>query len=262
MQEGAGHSTSARRVFVDDDFATTRWSLVAAAAAGEEDGPVARAALEALCQAYWSPLHAYVRRRVSNEHEARDLTQGFFARLLERRDFGSARRDRGRMRAYLLTALKHYLANEWDKQRAQKRGGGVQPLSLDFESGSVSKLPGVEGAETPDQAFERQWVASLLGLVLDRLRNEAVAQGKQQQFDVLKSSLTGSAERGELSQAAQTLGLSEGATRMAASRLRERYRQLLREEIARTLCEPADSAAVDEEIAGLFASVRPLPKIL
>ncbi len=239
----------------DDRFATTRWSLVVAAA----DAETGREALATLCQTYWVPLHAYVRRRVQSEDEARDLTQGFFARLLERNDFAAARRERGRFRAYLLGALKHFLANEWDRARAQKRGGGQTPLSLDFADGESRLRWEVGDPVTPEQVYERQWVATLLERVFEELRAEQVEKDGERRFEALKIYLTGDAPRGSYAATATELELNPGAVRMAVQRLRERYRQLLRRQIAQTVSEPAE---VDEEIGRLFAAVRPSPRIL
>jgi len=274
------------------DFATTRWSLVADA--GDGSSPRSREALETLCRSYWAPLHAYVRRRVADTHEAQDLTQGFFTRLLERNDFAAARADRGRFRAYLLTAFKHFLINEWDKARAQKRGGGRVHLSLDFDGRDDSSAPVSEPSDstTPEQAYERAWATTMLSHVFERLRAEnggaaarvdggaepdpggsdpgapaPTAPGTTapdpadpaRRFELLKPFIAGGAPRGAYAGVAEALGLSEGAARMAAQRLRARFGELLRAEVAETVRDPA---LVDEEIAALFAAVRPAPRIL
>ncbi len=243
-------------------FATTSWSLVAVA--GGDETPQSRQALETLCRAYWRPLHAYVRRRVADVHEAQDLTQGFFTRLLERNDFAAVRADRGRFRAWLLTALKHHMINEGHKARAQKRGGGRVPLSLDFD-GHDSGLRWEPGdPTTPEQVYEREWASTVLASVFEHLRRESQGQpdgdsDRARRFELLTPFLAGTMPRGAYAGAAEQLGISEGAARMAVQRLRERYRELLRSEIAQTVRDPAE---VDDEIAALFAAVRASPRIL
>jgi RNA polymerase sigma-70 factor (ECF subfamily) len=265
-QAGEAPGAHGHRTPGSDGFATTRWSLVADA--GDATNDAGREALSVLCHSYWLPLYAYVRRRVASEHEAQDLTQGFFARILERNDVAAARQDRGRFRAYLLTALKHYLANEWEKARALKRGGGKAPLSLDmdFRDGETRLHLEPGDPTTPEQAYERQWATTVLGAVFTRLREESVHRGDETgreeraaRFDALKPFLAGAMPRGSTTEVAQTLGMSETAVRTAVARLRDRYREILRSEIAQTV---RDSADVDEEIAGLFAAVRPAPRIL
>lgn len=234
-------------------FATTHWSLVLRA--GHRDGPGddnAQAALTALCSRYWYPLYAYVRRRVADVHEAQDLTQAFFTRLLEKHTLASAAPERGRFRSFLLTSLQNFLNNEWHREHARKRGGGVQTLSFDLDSGE-SRLT-LEPAHdlTPERMFERQWVLTLLELVMGRLQAECEAAGKGDQFQLLRGALAGQRDQLPYVELAQQLGLSEDAARQAASRLRKRYRQLLREEVAQTTAEPGD---VDDEIRGLFAAL-------
>jgi RNA polymerase sigma-70 factor (ECF subfamily) len=238
-------------------FATTRWSVIAAA--GELDSDAAREALAVLCQAYWRPLYAYVRRRVSSEHEAQDLTQGFFVQLLERNDFAVANPDRGRFRAFLLTALKHFLANQGQRARAKKRGDGQVLLSLDFQDGESQQGDPVDDSLTPEEVFQRHWVTAILGVVLDQLRDEYHSKGQLELFEELKPHLAGSGARGSYAELATRLDRGEGALRMAVQRMRARYRELLRQEIAQTVRNPED---VDEEIASLFAALRPTPKIL
>lgn len=226
-------------------FVTTRWSVVVAASHdnSEESGQ----ALETLCTAYWIPVYAYV-CRVSNGEDARDLTQGFFAHLLEKKVIGKANPDRGRFRAFLLTALKNFLANEHDKQNALKRGGG-RVLSLDFElANSQSKLePSIE--LTPEKLFERRWVMTLINLVLAKLKDELAIAGKEKQFEALKQSLTGEMTNAEYERAANTLQITPAAARQAVYRLRNRYRELFRQEVARTI---DDVTPIDEEIHRLL----------
>ncbi len=218
--------------------------------AGNRADRDADAALAALCQRYWFPLYAYVRRHVASAHDAQDLTQEFFARLLEKHYLAMADPQRGRFRCFLLASLKHFLANEWNRNRAQKRGGGVRRLSLDLDCGE-SRL-GFEPAHnlTPERLFERQWVLTLLDVVMRRLQGEYESSGKANQFERLKSALTGDRQRLPYAAMAAELAMTEEAARQAASRLRKRYRELLREEVSQTLAEPAE---VDDEIRSLFA---------
>jgi RNA polymerase sigma-70 factor (ECF subfamily) len=229
------------------EFATTQWSIVLRA--GNRDDSGGRAALAALCERYWYPLYAYVRRRVTDVNDAQDLTQEFFARLLEKNVLAAALPQRGRFRSFLLAAMKNFLANEADRARTQKRGGGAGKLSLDFAAGE-SKL-GLEPthALSPERLFERRWAVTLLNAVMQRLEAEYLASGKAGQLDRLKAVLSGDRDLLPYAALAAELGMSEAATRQAASRLRGRYRQLLREEVAQTVAEPEE---VEDEIRSLF----------
>ncbi|MDP6446027.1 MAG: sigma-70 family RNA polymerase sigma factor [Pirellulaceae bacterium] len=227
-------------------FATTRWSLVVAAG---QDAPEATAALETLCKLYWYPLYAYARRRLDTD-SAQDATQGFFQSLLERPLFDTANPDRGRFRAYLLTAFKRFLANEHRAANALKRGGDRRQFSLDFADGESRLGDDAVDNETPERLFERQWTLTLLGHVLERLRCEFRERDRERQFDVLKQYLTGSGE--PYAEAAERLGVSAGAAKVAAHRIKNRYREILRDEIAQTVSSPAD---VDEEIQRLFETL-------
>lgn len=220
-------------------------------AAGRRSTPQSDHALEELCQTYWFPLYAYVRRRGQTKEDAEDLVQAFFARFLARNYLEGLSAERGRFRAFLLAALKHFLANEWDKLQRQKRGGGVTPLSLDWQTADTQFQIATTTEPSPDKAFDREWALTLLAKVIERLRAECEADGKLKQFDTLKIFLT--AGKGALSHAdaAKSLGMDEGAVRTAVHRLRKRYRQLLRDEIAQTLCDPAQ---VDEEMQALFGA--------
>jgi RNA polymerase sigma factor (sigma-70 family) len=230
-----------------DDFATTHWSIVLAAS--DRQAPASSAALAQLCESYWYPLYVYVRRRVADVHEAQDLTQAFFEQLLQRRVLETADPERGRFRAFLLTACKRFLINEWHKDHAVKRGGGRRPLSLDFESGE-SKL-GLVALDTltPEQLYDQNWAITLLERVMDQLRAEYAAKERLPHFESLKHYLAGSSELAPYAQAAQVLGISETTAKVAAHRMRKRYRDLLRDEIARTVERPED---IDEEIRDLF----------
>lgn len=233
------------------DFATTQWSLVLVA--GDGDRQEAQQALATLCEAYWLPLYAYVRRRVPDRAEAQDLTQSFFGELLEKNFVASARPERGRFRAFLLTALKHFLSKEWERARAQKRGGGRAPISLDFALAESSL--GLEPAAglTPEQIFDRQWAITLLDKTIDRLASECATAGKSRQFELLRGYLVGDSSGATYAEVAAELGSTEGAVKQGASRLRRRYRELLREEIAQTVASPEE---VTEEIHNLFSALQ------
>ena len=232
----------------DAVFVTTHWSLVLAAR--RSDSTRAEAALASLCRTYWYPLYAYVRRRGYATEDAQDLTQEFFARLLERRWLGQADRQRGRFRTFLLSEMSHFLANEWDKAQAQKRGGAVQlvPLQLDTAETRYGKEPA--DPFTPEQAYERRWAVTLLDEVLQRLQKKCVAEGKAELFEALKPCLVGESDSHPYATLAMKLRLSEGAVKVAVHRLRQWFRQLLRDEIANTVAAPAE---VDEEMHHLFA---------
>ncbi len=231
-----------------DTFATTRWTVVLAA--GRPGSPQAAMALEELCRTYWFPLYAYVRRRGQTREDAEDLTQAFFARLLEKGFLESAGAERGRFRAFLLTALKRFMANEWDRSRTLKRGGGATPLPLDPQQAD-SQFLAASNDLPPDRAFDREWAVALLERVVIRLRDECVAEGRAGQFDHLKIFLTSGKGASSHADAAAALGTEEGAVRVAVHRLRKRYRQLLRDEVAQTL---AQGAYVDAEMAALFGA--------
>lgn len=218
-------------------------------AASDDDG---RDALTQLCGAYWYPLYAYIRRRGSSSHEAQDLTQAFFSHLLEKKALEKADRDRGRFRAFLLTALKNFLANEWARTQSEKRGGGKSPLSLDFESGEA-RYP-IEPAHelTAEKLYERRWVLTLLDQVLERLQTELSETGKADQFEQFKRALTGEANAADYERSAEVLGITPLAAKQAAYRMRKRYRQLFREEVARTI---GDEGELDDEIGRLLATL-------
>jgi RNA polymerase sigma-70 factor (ECF subfamily) len=233
-------------------FATTHWSVVRSA--GADATPNSKAALDRLCRQYWQPLYYFVRRRGYNEQDAQDLTQGFFARLLEKHSLEAADRERGRFRTFLLTSLQNYLANEWDRANRQKRGGGQQFLSLDLATSAESGyqlLPA--DTDTPDRLYDRRWAQAVLEAVLRRLREEFEQRHGSGRFDVLKQFLF--ADRGEISGAevAARLGLSESATKSAIYRLRQRYGELFAEEIAQTVEKPEE---VDDEIRHLLAALE------
>ena len=222
-------------------FVTTRWSVVLAARHGEDTR--ARAALETLCRAYWYPLYTFVRRLGHSPHDAEDLVQSFFERLLEKRSLKAADPAKGRFRSFLLVALKHFLANEWDRARAAKRGGGAAPLSLDGlpPEERYAKEPATD--LSPDRLYDRRWALTLLERVMARLEAEQAQAGHRPLFAQLKQALT--APRTEVPHAvlANRLGMSEGAVKVAIHRLRQRYRVLLEEEIAHTVGSAGDAEA-------------------
>lgn len=229
------------------DFRTTRWSVVLAAGRGAAPGSAE--ALASLCETYWYPLYTYVRRRVSDVHQARDLTQAFFADLLEKNYVGAATPRRGRFRAFLLTAFKHFLSKQWDKAKAQKRGGGRCMVSLDFAAADSRYRSEAGCGLSPEQLYERQWAVTLLEQIIGRLAAEYDRAGKARQFELLKPFLIGAHSETTYAEAASQLGVTEAAAKMAAHRMRRRYRALLREAIAQTVEGPDE---VDDEIRNLF----------
>lgn len=230
------------------NFASTQWSLVLAA--GQGDASHSRAALEELCRRYWVPLYAYARRRLRDVHEAQDAVQGFFSHLLENNTVAVAEKERGRFRSFLITAFRHFLVNEHEKNSAQKRGGGKPLLSLDFNLGeSLCRNEPVDGV-TAERLYERQWIITLLERVLGQLRAAMAEAGKQKHFETLSPFLSGARPGDSYAEAGRCLGISEGAAMVAAHRFRTRYRQMLRAEIAQTLSDPGE---IEDEIRRLFA---------
>lgn len=227
-------------------FVTTHWSVVLAAQ--EKSSPASAAALETLCRAYWYPLYAFVRSSGHSPHDAQDLTQEFFARLLAKDFLQAADREKGRFRTFLRVCLKRFLANEWDRQRALKRGGGERPTSLDVALAEQRYATELTTGIAPDRLYEHQWAMTLLQQAMTRLRAEYTTAGKADEFDQLKSALT--ADRGAIPYAelAAALGSTEGATRVAVHRLRKRYRELFRTTVADTVSEPGE---VDDEVRHL-----------
>jgi RNA polymerase sigma-70 factor (ECF subfamily) len=233
------------------DFASTRWSLVLAA--GRGDAPEAQAALAALCEVYWYPLYAYVRRSGYSADEAQDLTQGFFARLLEKHDLRAADSERGRFRSFLLTAFKRFVSKERHRARALKRGGGRRMLSLDFDQGeSRFRLEPVTDV-TPETIYERRWALTLLDRVMARLRDDFERAGKRDEFDHLKVFLTGEAAAPSYREVAAELGTTEGAVKVAVHRLRRKFRDLVLAEIAQTVTAPEEA---EDELRHLFEAIR------
>ncbi|MFP2930316.1 RNA polymerase sigma factor [Pyxidicoccus sp. 3LG] len=233
-------------------FATTRWSLIAAA--GRPGAPDARGALETLCALYWHPCYAFVRRRGYAADPAFDLTQGFFMRLLEKNDLATVDRERGRFRSWLLASLKHHLTNDWHREQTQKRGGGAEHLSIDgAEAESQYSLLEPSHDLTPEKLFERRWALALMERALDTLRDEYSRLGKAHLFERLSGSLTGDKGESTWQAIATELGMTEGNVKVTVHRLRNRYRALIQEEIARTV-EHDDE--VDDELRHLLAALE------
>jgi RNA polymerase sigma-70 factor (ECF subfamily) len=222
-------------------------------AAGWKSSPESAAALAALCEAYWYPLYAYLRRKGYEAYDAQDLVQGFFTLLLERNDIAAVQRERGKFRSYLIAALRHFLANEYDRGQAQKRGGGRKTLSLDFDQAELRFASLTPDHRTPEDLFVRQWALTLLEQVQTRLRNELIAQGKDEHWERLQVYLTRDDGSAPYAQTAAALDMTEGAVKTAVHRLRRRFGEMLRQEIAETV---DDEAAIDEEIYGLFEALR------
>jgi DNA-directed RNA polymerase specialized sigma24 family protein len=227
-------------------FATTHWTVVLAA--GCRSTPQGDVALEELCRTYWYPLYAYVRRQGHAREDAEDLTQAFFARFLRKNYLEGLSSERGRFRAFLLASLKHFLANEWDRAGRQKRGGHTAPLSLDWQDAETRYHLDPSDQLSPDKIYDRAWALALLERVVIRLREECVAEGKGRLFDEARVLLTAGKGAIPYARVAGALGLDEGAARVAVHRLRRRYRELLRQEIAQTLADPAQ---VEDELQSL-----------
>ncbi len=246
-QDNPADSTNGSRAEV---FNTTHWSVVLQA--GANDSPQAAEALASLCRAYWYPLYAYVRRQGHSMEDAQDLTQEFFARLLERQSLRSADPARGRFRTFLLTSLKHFLINEWNKANRSKRGGGRPLISLDAEETETRFRAEPADNRSPDKAYERRWAMVLLDRVLDQLQCEFVAAGRGPEFEELKGCLTGADNENTYAEIGRRLEMTEGNLKVTVHRLKQRYRELLRQEIALTVDGPE---AIDQEMRDLFAAL-------
>jgi RNA polymerase sigma-70 factor (ECF subfamily) len=234
------------------EFVTTHWSLVGAAQDDAASQVRARAALEELCRVYWYPLYAFVRRRGYSANDAQDLTQAFFARMLETGGFASADRTRGRFRSYLLGAMKHFLANEWHRAQTQKRGGRVRFIDFGALDPETRYADASTPSDDPELLFDREWALQAIATALETLRDEMTKAGKGEQFDALKGCLTGDHEapRKEI---AERLGMSENAVKVAVHRLRQWYRMQLRATIAETVGNEED---LDDEMRHLIAVLR------
>ncbi len=231
--------------FRSTNFPTTLWTVVLHA--GRDEPAQAQAALAQLCQGYWYPLYSFIRRRGYSPHDAEDLTQAFFAHLLEKRGLGRVDPEQGRFRTFLLASLKNFLANDWDRAHALKRGGGQTIVSLEQESAESRYQLEPSHDLTPERHFERQWALTLLDQVLAALRDEYHSEGKGDLFEELKAALTGQA--GAYAEMAARLRRSEGAIKVAVHRLRHRYRELMRARIAETVGE----GDVEDELRHLLA---------
>lgn len=231
-------------------FATTHWSVVLAA--GKSSAPVQKQALETLCQSYWFPLYAYLRRRGYDNHQAEDLTQAFFARMLEKKDLQTADPKCGKFRSFLLVRLKYFLSDERDRAQAKKRGGGRRVLSLNARDaeGHYNLEPATR--LSPEMLFEKSWALTVLDRTMDRLEAEMARKDKQELFDHLKVCLTTDKDAIGYQNVATELSMTEGSVRVAVHRLRRRYRKLLRDEVAQTV---ADEDQIDEEMGSLFAAL-------
>jgi len=231
-------------------FATTHWSVVIAA--GRRQTPESDTALASLCEIYWYPLYVYVRRQGQQPAEAQDLTQEFFARVLEKHYLKAADRERGRFRTFLLTALKRFLQNERKRAAAQKRGGGRPTLSIDFESGEERFQRELSDDWTPERVYERRWALTLLDHVLNQLERDYTGKGKGPLFERLRVFITATTTAPSYEELAAEMGMTTGSIRVAVHRLRQRYRDLLRAEIANTVSSEDE---VDEELDHLLAVI-------
>ncbi len=233
-------------------FATTRWSLVGTAQSEEASETRAREALEELCKAYWYPLYAFVRGRAYSAADAQDLTQSFFARVIEKGGFGAADPERGRFRSYLLGAMKHFLANEWHRTKTLKRGGRVRFIEWDAMDPEGRYAETSRQWDNPEDLFDSEWALEVVSGALQGLREEMEKAGQSTRFDVLKGCLTGEDELAR-EEMATRLAISEGAVKVAVHRLRKRYRKLVRAAVAETVRNEAD---LDDEMRYLVAVLR------
>ena len=231
-------------------FMTTHWSVVLAA--GAESSPDATAALETLCRTYWYPLYAYTWRRGYNPHDAQDLTQGFFVRLLARKDLAQVDRQKGRFRSFLLASLQHFLADEWDKASAAKRGGQATTLSLDVPAAEQRYQQEPADELRPEKIYDRRWALTVLDRAQANLKGEFAADGKSDLYEALKIFLSGERTDQTHAQVAVRLGKSSDAIRCAVQRLRHRYGELIRAEVAHTVASPGQ---IDDEIRHLLAVI-------
>jgi len=233
-------------------FVTTHWSVVLSAQ--DKDSPGSVEALESLCRTYWYPLYAFVRRQGRSPHDAQDLTQGFFARVLEKDYLKSAACEKGKFRTFLLMALKRFLADEWDRQHAQKRGGFSPVVSIDQELAESRFAAELAHRLQPDVLFDRQWAMTLIERVMARLQEEYLASGRAKLFEFLRNCLAKDETALPYAEIAAQLNLTEAAVKMAIHRLRARYREILHAEIADTVSAPED---VEGEIRYLFSTFGP-----
>jgi RNA polymerase sigma factor (sigma-70 family) len=233
------------------EFPPTHWTLVLSA--GRPGSVEAEAAVASLCQMYWYPLYVFIRRQGHNSDDAQDLVQGFFARLLEKNYIGSADPEKGRFRSFLLLSLKRFMANEWDRAKRQKRGGGAACLPLEGKEFETRYVAEPQDEMSPDKAFERRWAMTLLQQVSDRLKAEFADSGRAHIFEEVKHFITGGQIPSSYAEIAQRLKTTEGSVKVLVHRLRRRFRELLRFEIAKTVDSPE---TIDDEIRELFAALR------
>ena len=233
------------------DFRTTHWSVVLRA--GDHGSSEAEAALAQLYQTYWYPLYAYLRRQGSDPESASDLVQDLFVVLQEKKQLALVDPDKGRFRSYLLSSIKHMLANEWQKTRREKRGGGRPVLSLDSLNAEERYALEPADTRTPEALFDCRWALALLDRVKTRLQNEWQGAGKEDVFEVMKVYLSGDEDVPGYAEVGTQVGLSEGAARVAVHRLRQQYRELLRDEIAQTVEGPGQ---IEDELRHLLAALR------
>ncbi|MFT5324998.1 MAG: RNA polymerase sigma factor (sigma-70 family) [Planctomycetaceae bacterium] len=229
------------------EFGSTDWSIVR-----QLDGPDAELALAKLCEQYWQPLYAYVRSKVRDVHKAQDLTQGFFAHVMAKDSLRQAAPDRGRFRSFVLASLTNFMTNEYAAENAQRLGGQVRQVSLDFDDGDQHFSRATAESMTPERVFDRAWTLTLLDRVAERLRTEHEEAGGTERFEALKATLTSVGRGSMYDEIAEKLQVTEAAARQAASRLRKRYRELLRLEVGRTL---EDNDDIEDEIRQMFASL-------
>jgi len=230
-------------------FPNTRWSLVLAAT--QRSSPESAAALETICQAYWYPLYSYARRCGRSAHDAQDLTQEFFCRLLEKRWLDSADRDKGKLRTFLIVVLKNFMTNEWRRASTQRRGGAQAHVQFDTTFAETQYAADTSSL-APEENFDRQWAMTLLDLTVKRLREEFITANKPDDFDALKNCLMAGRGTIDYVEIAAKLGVNEGTARVAVHRLRKRFREIYREEISQTL---ADGADLDDELRHLAAAL-------
>lgn len=231
----------------NERFATTNWSVVLAAGGAQSSN--ARLALSALCELYWYPLYAFIRRRGYDSVEAQDLTQAFFTMVLEKHSFSVADPARGRFRSFLLTALKNFLAKQWREQRSQKRGGNKPLLSINFQDADDRYAQEPEHKLTAELVYDRKWALTVLKITMARLSHDYAAAGKSAIFNAIKGHLSSETPALSIREIGDSLKMTDGAVKVAIHRLRRRYRDLLRNEIADTVVDPAD---VDDELRSLF----------
>src|SRR6266478_605567 len=244
-------NTDSRQSPAPGVFATTHWSVVVQA--GEEESPHTSEALAQLCNTYWYPLYVYVRRKGYAAHDAQDLTQEFFARLLARNYLGGVDRRKGKFRSFLLGALEHFLAKEWRRAHAQKRGGGQAVFSLDEVDAESRYLLEPAHDLTPEKIYDRRWATTILGDAMAELRKEYWARNQKELFAKLEGLLSGDGAPASYAKIAESLGMNEGALKVAVHRLRKRYGELIRSQIAQTVATPEE---IDEELRYLFSVLR------